>query len=59
MGIGPFCWTALSGNLEEICKANARVGQLLPDNPHLHNWQGTMRRRFLFQGLTPQICGVV
>jgi len=37
-GIGPFRWAALSGDPEDIAKTDAKVKELIPDNPHLHNW---------------------
>ena len=37
-GKGPFRWAALSGNPEDIYKTDARVKELIPDDPHLHNW---------------------
>src|SRR5581483_6585888 len=33
-GIGPFRWAALSGNPEDIYKTDAKVKELIPDNPH-------------------------
>ena len=37
-GIGPFRWAALSGDPEDIFRTDAKVKELIPDNPHLHNW---------------------
>jgi urocanate hydratase len=37
-GIGPFRWVALSGDPEDIARTDAKVKELIPDNPHLHNW---------------------
>ncbi|POB65848.1 urocanate hydratase, partial [Vibrio vulnificus] len=37
-GIGPFRWAALSGDPEDIYKTDQKVKELIPDNPHLHNW---------------------
>src|SRR6266700_3846724 len=37
-GIGPFRWVALSGNPQDIYKTDAKVKELIPDNPHLHRW---------------------
>ena len=37
-GIGPFRWVALSGDPEDIYKTDAKVKELIPDNPHLHRW---------------------
>lgn len=37
-GVGPFRWAALSGDPEDIYKTDQKVKELIPDNPHLHNW---------------------
>jgi len=57
-GIGPFRWAALSGNPEDIYKTDAKVKELIPDNPHLHNWLDMARERIQFQGLPARICWV-
>ncbi|MGE3968438.1 MAG: urocanate hydratase [Dongiaceae bacterium] len=57
-GIGPFRWAALSGEAEDIYRTDARVKELIPDNPHLHNWLDMARRRIQFQGLPARICWV-
>jgi urocanate hydratase len=57
-GIGPFRWAALSGDPEDIYKTDARVKQLMPGNPHLHNWLDMARKRIQFQGLPARICWV-
>jgi urocanate hydratase len=57
-GIGPFRWAALSGEPEDIYKTDARVKQLIPDNPHLHNWLDMAKERIQFQGLPARICWV-
>ena len=57
-GIGPFRWVALSGNPEDIFRTDAKVKELMPDNPHLHNWLDMARRRIQFQGLPSRICWV-
>ncbi len=57
-GIGPFRWCALSGAPEDIYKTDAKVKELLPDNPHLHNWLDMARKRISFQGLPARICWV-
>lgn len=44
-GIGPFRWVALSGDPEDIYKTDAKVKELIPDNPHLHRWLGTAKER--------------
>lgn len=57
-GIGPFRWVALSGDPEDIYKTDAKVKELIPDNPHLHNWLDMARERIAFQGLPARICWV-
>ncbi len=57
-GIGPFRWVALSGDPEDIYKTDAKVKELLPDNPQLHNWLDMARKRIEFQGLPARICWV-
>ncbi len=37
-GVGPFRWVALSGDPEDIVKTDAKVKELIPDDPHLHRW---------------------
>src|SRR6202012_612181 len=34
-GVGPFRWVALSGNPEDIYKTDAKVKELIPNDPHL------------------------
>ncbi len=55
-GIGPFRWVALSGDPEDIYRTDARVKQLIPDHPQLHNWLDLARQRIRFQGLPARIC---
>lgn len=57
-GIGPFRWAALSGDPEDIYKTDQKVKELIPDNPHLHNWLDMARDRIQFQGLPARICWV-
>ena len=57
-GIGPFRWVALSGDPEDIYKTDAKVKELIPDNPHLHNWLDMAKERIQFQGLPARICWV-
>lgn len=57
-GIGPFRWAALSGDPEDIYKTDARVKQLIPDNPALHRWLDMAREKIQFQGLPARICWV-
>jgi urocanate hydratase len=57
-GIGPFRWAALSGDPEDIYKTDAKVKELMPDDPHLHRWLDMARTRIQFQGLPARICWV-
>ena len=57
-GVGPFRWAALSGDPEDIFKTDAKVKELMPDSPHLHNWLDLARARIKFQGLPARICWV-
>ena len=57
-GVGPFRWAALSGNPDDIFRTDAKVKELIPDDPHLHNWLDMARERIQFQGLPARICWV-
>ncbi|MCD4483048.1 urocanate hydratase [Chromobacterium vaccinii] len=57
-GIGPFRWVALSGDPEDIYKTDQKVKELIPDDPHLHNWLDMAKERIAFQGLPARICWV-
>lgn len=57
-GIGPFRWAALSGDPQDIYKTDAKVKELIPDDPHLHQWLDMARQRVAFQGLPSRICWV-
>jgi urocanate hydratase len=57
-GVGPFRWAALSGDPEDIYKTDQKVKELIPDDPHLHNWLDMARERISFQGLPARICWV-
>ena len=57
-GIGPFRWVALSGDPEDIYKTDAKVKELIPDDPHLHHWLDMAKERISFQGLPARICWV-
>jgi len=57
-GIGPFRWAALSGNPEDIHRTDAKVKELIPDDPHLHRWLDMAHERIQFQGLPARICWV-
>ena len=57
-GVGPFRWVALSGDPDDIYKTDAKVKELIPDNPQLHRWLDMARERIPFQGLPARICWV-
>jgi urocanate hydratase len=57
-GVGPFRWVALSGDPEDIRRTDAKVKQLIPDDPHLHRWLDMAQQRIHFQGLPARICWV-
>ena len=57
-GVGPFRWVALSGDPEDIYRTDAKVKELIPNDPHLHNWLDMARERIQFQGLPARICWV-
>lgn len=57
-GMGPFRWVALSGDPEDIHRTDAKVKELIPNDPHLHRWLDMARERIAFQGLPARICWV-
>jgi urocanate hydratase len=57
-GVGPFRWVALSGDPQDIYRTDAKVKELIPDDPHLHHWLDMARERIQFQGLPARICWV-
>jgi urocanate hydratase len=57
-GVGPFRWVALSGDPEDIRRTDAKVKELIPDDPHLHRWLDMAGERIQFQGLPARICWV-
>jgi len=57
-GIGPFRWVALSGDPVDIARTDAKVKELIPNDPHLHNWLDMAGKRIQFQGLPARICWV-
>ena len=57
-GYGPFRWVALSGDPADIARTDAKVKELIPDDPHLHHWLDLASRRIAFQGLPARICWV-
>ena len=42
----------------DIAKTDAKVKELIPDDPHLHHWLDMARSRIQFQGLPARICWV-
>ncbi|BCS89815.1 urocanate hydratase [Pseudodesulfovibrio sediminis] len=57
-GKGPFRWVALSGDPEDIYKTDAKVKELIPDDPHLHNWIDMAQKHIHFQGLPARIAWI-
>ncbi|MCH8686035.1 urocanate hydratase [Pedomonas mirosovicensis] len=57
-GVGPFRWAALSGDPEDIAKTDAKVKELISDDPHLHRWLDMAGKRIAYQGLPARICWV-
>lgn len=57
-GIGPFRWVALSGDPQDIYRTDAKVKELIPDDPHLHHWLDMAAQRIRFQGLPSRICWI-
>ena len=57
-GVGPFRWVALSGDPEDIYRTDAKVKEIIADDPHLHRWLDMARERIAFQGLPARICWV-
>ncbi len=56
IGKGPFRWAALSGDPEDIYRTDAKVREIISDDPFLHNWLDKARRHIKFQGLPSRIC---
>src|SRR5665213_1035624 len=44
-GIGPFRWVALSGDPEDIYQTDAKVKEIIPDDPNLHRRLEMARER--------------
>jgi urocanate hydratase len=57
-GVGPFRWVALSGDPADIARTDAKVRELIPNDPHLHRWLDMAAKRIQFQGLPARICWV-
>jgi len=56
IGKGPFRWVALSGDPDDIYKTDAKVRELIADDPFLHRWLDKARTHVRFQGLPARIC---
>jgi urocanate hydratase len=57
-GIGPFRWVALSGDPEDIYRTDAKVKELIPDDPHLPPVAGYGAGADRVSGLPARICWV-
>ena len=57
-GVGPFRWVAPSGDPADIQRTDAKVKELIPNDPHLHQWLDMAGRRIALQGLPARICWV-
>ena len=57
-GKGPFRWAALSGDPADIARTDAKVKELVADDPALHRWLDMAAKRIRFQGLPARICWV-
>ena len=56
VGKGPFRWVALSGDPADIARTDAKVKELVPDDPALHIWLDKAGAHIAFQGLPARIC---
>jgi urocanate hydratase len=57
-GKGPFRWVALSGDVADIHKTDAKMKELFPADTHLHRWLDMAAQRIAFQGLPARICWI-
>lgn len=55
-GKGPFRWTALSGDPEDIFRTDRELIKLFPENEHLIKWLTEAQKKVAFQGLPSRIC---
>jgi len=55
-GAGPFRWSALSGNPQDIYTTDQAILELFPDKAALHRWIGKAQEQVRFQGLPARIC---
>jgi len=57
-GVGPFRFAALSGDPEDIYRADEKIKKLIPNDENLHQWLDMAKERISFQGLPARICWV-
>src|SRR5438876_6247473 len=55
-GRGPFRWTSLVGDAEDIRKFDQLVLDTLPDNVELRRWIEKAQQHVKFQGLPARVC---
>lgn len=55
-GKGPFRWTALSGDPQDIYETDKVILELFPENESLKRWITMAQERIAFQGLPARIC---
>ncbi|MDP9309113.1 MAG: urocanate hydratase [Actinomycetota bacterium] len=55
-GVGPFRWTALSGDEADIATIDETLRGLFPDDAVLQRWLELASERVAFQGLPARIC---
>ena len=55
-GVGPFRFVALSGDPQDIYRADKKMKELMPHDKHLHHWLQMAKERIQFQGLPARIC---
>ncbi|MEE9269327.1 MAG: urocanate hydratase [Candidatus Krumholzibacteria bacterium] len=55
-GSGPFRWTALSGDPQDIAASDDLILELFPGKKALGRWIRMARERVAFQGLPSRIC---
>jgi urocanate hydratase len=56
LGKGPFRWSALSGNPEDIAATDRAALDEFPDDARLHRWIPLAQKHVRFQGLPARIC---
>jgi len=55
-GRGPFRWTSLVGEPEDIRKTDDLILRTFPENRELARWIGKAREQVVFQGLPARVC---